>query len=50
MRTDLSVMERRVLIASLHGQPASQTAQALGTTPKAVANALARARRKLRGE
>lgn len=49
MRTDLSVMERRVLLASLHGQSAEKTAQSLGTTPKAVANALARARRKLRG-
>ena len=50
MQTELSVLERRALVANLHGQPVAQTAQALGTTPKAVANALARARRKLRGE
>lgn len=50
MQTELSALERRVLVASLHGQPAAQTAQELGTTPKAVANALARARRKLRDE
>ncbi len=49
MRTELSPLERRALVASLHGQPAAQTAQELGTTQKAVANALARARRKLRG-
>ena len=49
MQTELSVLERRALVATLHGQPVAQTAQYLGTTPKAVANALARARRKLRG-
>lgn len=49
IRTQLSSLERRALVANLHGQPADQTAHDLGTTPKAVANALARARRKLRG-
>lgn len=50
MQTDLSALERRALVASLHGQSVAHTAQELGVTPKAVANALARARRKLRGE
>ena len=49
MQTELSPLERRALVASLHGQPAARTAQQLGITPKGVANALARARRKLRG-
>lgn len=49
MRTELSPLERRALVGSLRGQSAAKTAQELGTTPKAVANALARARRKLRG-
>ncbi len=49
LQTELSPLERRALVASLHGQPAARTAQQLGITPKGVANALARARRKLRG-
>lgn len=49
MQTDLSEKERTVLLASLHGHSTAQIARSLGTTPKSVANALARARRKLRG-
>lgn len=49
MQTDLSALERRALVASVHGQPVAHTARELGVTPKTVANALARARRKLRG-
>ena len=48
IRTRLSVLERRVLLASLDGAAPRQIALALGSTPKAVQNALARARRKLR--
>jgi len=47
--TELSPLERSSLLASLEGQTAAQTAQALHCTPKAVENALARARKKLRG-
>ncbi len=49
MRTALSVLERRVLLARLDGQTPAQTARALGCSEKTVHNALARARRKLRG-
>ena len=49
MQTDLSALERRALVASAHGQPVARTARELGVSPKTVANALARARRKLRG-
>src|SRR5699024_10767767 len=49
MHPERSPPERRALDASLPGQPAARTAQQLGITPKGVANALARARRKLRG-
>ena len=48
IRTRLSVLERRVLLASLDGAAPRQIALAPGSTPKAVQNALARARRKLR--
>lgn len=50
LATDLSELERRALLANLHGQTTAQAARTLGCTPKAAANALARARRKLRGE
>ena len=46
--TRLSPFERSALLASLEGQSAAQTARSLGCTPKAVENALARARKKLR--
>ncbi len=49
LRTGLSPLERRALLASMQGIGPRQAAQALGCTPKAVQNALARARRKLRG-
>ena len=49
VRTELSDTERRVLLASVHGLSPAQTARTMGTSPKSVANALARARRKLRG-
>lgn len=49
MRTLLSPLERQALLASLAGASVQATAQALGRTPKTVQNALARARRKLRG-
>ena len=45
--TRLSPFERSALLASLEGQSAAQTARNLGCTPKAVENALARARKKL---
>lgn len=48
INTLLSPLERAALLASLDGQTAAQTARQLGCTPKAVENALARARRKLR--
>lgn len=48
MQTELSPLERRVLLATLNGQTAAQIAQNMQLAPKAVANALARARRKLR--
>lgn len=49
MQTELSVLERRVIMAGLEGKTPAQTAQELGLPAKNVANALARARRKLRG-
>ena len=49
VQTELSDLERRVLMAGLEGKTPAQTAQALGLPAKNVANALARARRKLRG-
>ena len=50
LTTELSELERRALVLNLHGQTNAQAAQALACTPKAAANALARARRKLRGK
>lgn len=49
MQTELSELERRVVMAGLSGKTPAQTAQELGLPTKNVANALARARRKLRG-
>ena len=49
MQTELSVLERCVIMAGLEGKTPAQTAQELGLPAKNVANALARARRKLRG-
>jgi len=45
MQTELSELERRVLMAGLEGRTPAQTAQELGLPAKNVANA----RRKLRG-
>ena len=47
--TALSALERTVLMAGLEGRTPAQTARELGLPAKNVANALARARRKLRG-
>ena len=49
IRTGLSVLERRALLANLDGQSLARTARALDCSEKTVQNALARARRKLRG-
>ena len=49
MQTKLSPLERSILRATLNGQTAAQIARQKQRAPKAVANALARARRKLRG-
>ena len=49
MQTKLSPLERSILLATLNGQTAAQIARQKQLAPKAVANALARARRKLRG-
>ena len=49
MQTKLSPLERSILLATLNGQTAAQIAQQKQLAPKAVANALALARRKLRG-
>lgn len=46
--TELTELERRAVLARAHGRSTEQAAAMLGCTPKAVANALARARRKLR--
>ncbi|MEE0800096.1 MAG: sigma-70 family RNA polymerase sigma factor [Gemmiger sp.] len=48
IETDLSPLERDALLASLEGSTVAQTARTLGCSPKAVENALSRARRKLR--
>ncbi|MGN0984533.1 MAG: sigma-70 family RNA polymerase sigma factor [Gemmiger sp.] len=50
MDTLLTTLERQALLLRLDGVSAAESARRLGCTPKAVANALARARRKLRGE
>lgn len=49
METQLSPLERSVLEYAMDGCSVARTAQLLGREPKAVENALARARRKLRG-
>lgn len=49
LQTELSPLERNVLLATLEGRTTAQIAQEKQLAPKAVANALARARRKLRG-
>ena len=49
IQTRLSPFEREVLAAHLAGGSYRQIAWQLGCTPKAVENALARLRRKLRG-
>lgn len=49
MQTELSALERTVLMAGLEGRTPAQTARELELPAKNVANALARARRKLRG-
>lgn len=48
MEALLSPLEHQVLLAEVSGSPTAETARLLGRTPKTVANALARARRKLR--
>ena len=50
INTQLSPLERGSLLASLAGHTAAQTAQLLHCTPKAVENALMRARKKLRSD
>lgn len=45
INTQLSPLERGSLLASLEGHTAAQTAQLLHCTPKAVENALMRARK-----
>ena len=50
INTQLSPLERGSLLASLEGHTAAQTAQLLHCTPKAVENALMRARKKLRSD
>lgn len=49
MQTRLSPLEREALLSAIDGRSVAETAQLLGRDPKAVENALARARRKLRG-
>ncbi|WP_294498077.1 sigma-70 family RNA polymerase sigma factor [uncultured Gemmiger sp.] len=49
IKTQLSPMERGALLCAIDGRSAAETARLLGREPKAVENALARARRKLRG-
>ena len=49
MNTQLSELERRALRLTMDGVAADKAAAALGITPRAVQNAVARARRKLRG-
>ena len=50
INTQLSPLERGSLLASLEGHTAAQTSQLLHCTPKAVDNALMRARKKLRSD
>lgn len=50
INTQLSPLERGSLLASLEGHTAAQTAQLLHCPPKAVENALMRARKKLRSD
>ena len=49
METRLSCFERGALLCAIDGHSTAETAQILGRDAKAVENALARARRKLRG-
>lgn len=49
METRLSSFERGALLCAIDGHSTAETAQILGRDAKAVENALARARRKLRG-
>lgn len=49
METELSKLERRILLLSLAGKTTAESAEQLHCAPKAAENALARARRKLRG-
>ena len=49
METALSPFERQALLCAIDGRSPAETARLLGRTAKAVENALARARRKLRG-
>ncbi|HJD21957.1 MAG TPA: sigma-70 family RNA polymerase sigma factor [Candidatus Gemmiger faecigallinarum] len=49
METRLSPFERGALLCAIDGRTAAETARLLGRDAKAVENALARARRKLRG-
>lgn len=49
MNTQLSELERRALRLTMDGIAADKAAAALGITPRAVQNAVTRARRKLRG-
>ena len=48
MELRLSDFERKVMVRWLRGFSASETAEALGRTPRSVSNALDRARRKLK--
>lgn len=49
METRLSAFERGALLCTIDGHSAAETGRLLGRDAKAVENALARARRKLRG-
>ncbi|MDD4849543.1 MAG: sigma factor-like helix-turn-helix DNA-binding protein, partial [Gemmiger sp.] len=49
METELSTRERRALLLSVAGNTTAEIAACLGCAPKAAENALARARRKLKG-
>ena len=48
MEQRLSALERKAMLMWLRGYSASETAQALGRSPRSVSNALDRARRKLK--
>ena len=50
IRTQLSPLERDVLLCTVNGLSLSETARLLGRDARAAENALARARRKLRGQ